>query len=136
MKPAKHRTRELLLAQLKNPSHPSQAGFAPEPAYLSLRAPTDDPRLIGAPRVPSHAGMGAGVEPALGARRPDAWRLRRDAAPGHAGGRHGDRDPTGAYILARYAAEAPSMDMAAPPPPPSTSFALSRPASSGWGRNI
>ena len=105
-------TRELLLAQLKNLLHRRQRDGAARPAYLALSGANDDPRLI--VRRAYQAMLEWAPVLSLPARRagqtPAAYaETLRQALPE---GEAAIETLTGAYVLARYAAEAPSMDVA------------------------
>jgi hypothetical protein len=105
-------TRELLLAQLKHLLQRRKRALAPQPAYLTLSGANDDPRLIvrrayqamleWAPAL-SLPSRRAGQTPAAYAET-----LRQALPEGSAS----IETLTGAYVQARYAAEAPSTDVA------------------------
>jgi hypothetical protein len=105
-------TRALLWAQLKNLFRRRAPGAASAPAYLTLTGANDDPRLI--VRRAYQAMLEWAPVLSLPARRagqtPAAYaETLRQALPE---GEAAIETLTGAYVQARYAAEAPSMDVA------------------------
>jgi hypothetical protein len=105
-------TRDLLLNQLLALFRRRPPGAAPEPAYLALSGPNDDPRLM--VRRAYQAMLEWAPALSLPMRRagqtPAAYaEILRQALPE---GGPAIETLTGAYVLARYAAEAPSLDMA------------------------
>jgi hypothetical protein len=105
-------TRALLWAQLKNLFRRRVPGAAGGPAYLTLAGANDDPRLI--VRRAYQAMLEWAPVLSLPARRagqtPAAYaETLRQALPE---GEAAIDTLTGAYVQARYAAEAPSMDVA------------------------
>src|SRR5258708_25218159 len=105
-------TRALLWAQLRNLLNRRKHGGAARPAYLALAGANDDPRLMvrrayqamleWAP-VLSVPTRSAGQTPAAYAATPSQALPEGEAAI---------EILTRAYVLARYASEAPSMDVA------------------------
>jgi hypothetical protein len=105
-------TRELLLAQLKNLLHRHKRALAPGPAYLSLPGANDDPRLMVRRAYQAMLEWAPGLS--LPSRRagqtPAAYAETLCQAMPEGGA--AIETLTGAYVLARYAAEAPSMEVA------------------------
>jgi hypothetical protein len=104
-------SRELLMAQIKNLFTPRRRA-ALEPAYLSLSGSNDDPRLM--VRRAYQAMLEWAASLSLPTRHagetPAAYAaILRDALPE---GGPAIETLTGAYVQARYAADAPSMDVA------------------------
>jgi hypothetical protein len=105
-------TRELLLAQLKNLLRRRKRASGPEPAYLSLAGANDDPSLIvrRAYQALLEWAPGFSLPSRQAGQTPAAYaETLRQAMPE---GGAAIETLTGAYVQARYAAEAPSMDMA------------------------
>ena len=105
-------TRELLLAQLRNLLHRRKRALAPGPEYLSLAGANDDPRLIvrRAYQAMLEWAPGFSLPSRSAGQTPAAYaETLRQAMPE---GGAAIETLTGAYVLARYAAEAPSMDVA------------------------
>jgi hypothetical protein len=105
-------TPELLLTQLKNLLNRRHRGGAAQPAYLTLAGARDDPRLM--VRRAYQAMLEWAPAISLPARRagqtPAAYaETLRQALPA---GEAAFETLTGAYVQARYAAEAPSMEAA------------------------
>ncbi len=105
-------TRALLLAQLKSLLPRRRTKTSPDAAFLALSGASDDPRLIVRRAYQAMLAWASGLS--LPARRagetPTAYsEILRQALPE---GAPAFEILTGAYVQARYAAEAPSMDVA------------------------
>ena len=105
-------TPELLFDQLRNLFRRRPAAASPEPPFLSLSGPDDDPRLMvrRAYRAMLELALGLSLPRRQAGQTPAAYaETLRLALP--EGGPAIDT-LTGAYVQARYAAEAPSLELA------------------------